>query len=105
MLRGREEGRESFFLVLLVCGYLFSKFSWAQLILGLNFPSSVYYRASFVYRYCLNLILLLNILFSPFMEKSFAGYNNLDWPLVSYSLLDISSVPLLLLMSLVRSQM
>ena len=44
-----------------------------------NFSSSIFCRAGFVDRYCLNLVLSLSILFYPSMViKSFAGYSSLD---------------------------
>ena len=46
--------------------------------LGWDFPSSALCKFGFVDRYCLNLILSWNILFSPSMViQSFAGYNSL----------------------------
>jgi len=47
---------------------------------------SIYYsfRAGFIERYCINLVLSWNILVSPsILIKSFAGYSNLGWHLCS----------------------
>ena len=54
-------------------------FLWMQLaFLGWSFTSSTFCRAGFVVRYCLNLFLSCNILFSPSMViESFAGYSSL----------------------------
>ena len=44
------------------------------------FPSRILCKAGLVDRYCLNLVLSSNILFSPCMLiKSFAGYSSLGW--------------------------
>jgi hypothetical protein len=49
---------------------------------GLGFPSSTFCSAGFVDRYCLNLVLLWNILFSPFIViENFADYSSLGWHL------------------------
>ncbi|KAL6088245.1 hypothetical protein STEG23_035079 [Scotinomys teguina] len=42
-------------------------FDLADLSIGWNFPSSVFCRAGFVDKYCLNLVLSWNILFTPSM--------------------------------------
>jgi hypothetical protein len=48
------------------------------------FPSIILCRAGFVERYCVNLLLSWNILFSPSMViESFAGYSSLGWHLSS----------------------
>lgn len=45
----------------------------------LVFPSAIFYRARLVDRYCLNLVLSWNILFSPStLIDTFAGYSSLD---------------------------
>jgi hypothetical protein len=53
-----------------------------------NFSSSIFYRAGFVDRYCLNLVLSWNILFSPsIVTEHFVGYSSLERHL--WSLRDI----------------
>ena len=48
--------------------------------LGWSFPYSILYRAGFVARYWLNLILSWNILFCPSMViENFVGYISLGW--------------------------
>ena len=56
-----------------------------QLIsLGWSIPSIVFYKARLVDRYCLNLVLSWNILFTLSMAtKIFAVYCSLDWHLWS----------------------
>ena len=45
-----------------------------------SFPSRILCRAGLVDRYCLNLVLSWNILFSPSMLiESFSGYSILGW--------------------------
>lgn len=65
---------------LLVWYYLFSVFSWVYLIFpGLNFPSITFCRTRFVDRFCLNLVLSWDVLFSPsIVTESFAEYSSLD---------------------------
>ena len=53
-------------------------FVGALAFIGWSFPSSTLCGTGFVNRYCLNLVLLCNILFSSSMViESFAGYNSL----------------------------
>ena len=48
------------------------------------FPPIIPCRAGFVERYCVNLVLLWNILVSPsILIESFAGYSSLGWNLCS----------------------
>lgn len=59
-----------------------------------SFPSSIFCRAWFVHRYCLNLVLSWNIFFFPSMEiESVAGYSNLDWHLCSHRVCKTSAGP------------
>jgi hypothetical protein len=64
--------------------YLFPAFLWLYFAsLGWNFLFIIFYRAGFVDRYCLNIVLSWNIIFSPCMViKSFAGHS-LGWHLWS----------------------
>ena len=56
-------------------------FLWVQpTSLSWSFPSGTFYRAVFVSRYCLNLVLSWNILFSPSMVvERFVGHSSLVW--------------------------
>jgi hypothetical protein len=73
-------------------GFVLRKFiSWFFLdvvfILLLNFPPIILCRACMVEIYGLNLVLLWNILVSPFIViESFARYNSLRWHLYSLML-------------------
>ena len=51
--------------------------------IGLQFSSSIFCKAGFLDRYCLNLDFSWNILFSPskVIDESFAGYSSLGWNL------------------------
>ena len=66
---------------LLVWDYLLSVFSGVCLVsLAWIVPSNAFCRAGFVDRYCLNLVLSWNVLFTPSMLiESFAGYISLGW--------------------------
>jgi hypothetical protein len=59
----------------------FLAFSWVQFpSLCCTFPSNILYRAGFMERYCLNLVLSWNTLVSPStVIVSFFGYSSLDW--------------------------
>jgi hypothetical protein len=59
-----------------VYGYLFPMFPWVYLAsFNWSFPSSVFCRARFVDRYCLNLDMSQNIVFSHSkLTQCFAGY-------------------------------
>ena len=61
-----------------------------------HFSSIIFCRAGFVERYCVNLVLSWNILFSPSMViDGFAGYSSLGWHLSSLSICMTSSQDLL----------
>ena len=62
-----------------VCWYEVIYCLWVQLAsLGWSFPSTTFCGTGFVDRYCLNLDLSQNILFSPSMViENFAGYSSL----------------------------
>lgn len=91
---------------LLVWNYLILVFSWVGLSsLGWSFPSSTFCRVAFVNRYCLNLILLWNVLFSSYtILESFARYGSLPWHLWSFTLCRTSVKVLWSLESPMRSQ-
>ena len=56
---------------------LFPSFCW-------YFPSNILCTAGFVEKYCVNLVLSWNILFSPYtVIESFTGYSSLVWHLCS----------------------
>ncbi|KAL6043871.1 hypothetical protein STEG23_011827 [Scotinomys teguina] len=63
-------------------------FDLADLSIGWNFPSSVFCRAGFVDRCCLNLVLSWNVLFTPSLVRPFHGVPDfLD--ILCYDLLDL----------------
>ena len=78
-------------LFLCLCGFLILGLlkkdyflAFPRVIFPPCFPSIILCRAGFVDRYCVNLVLSWNILFSPSMIiESFAGYSSLGWHLYS----------------------
>ena len=72
--------------VVFVWNYLYPVFSWMQLSsLGWSFPSAIFCRGRFMHRYCLNLDLPLDVLFSPSMViESFSGYSSLGWHVLTF---------------------
>ncbi|KAL6091026.1 hypothetical protein STEG23_028414 [Scotinomys teguina] len=70
-------------------------FDLVDLSIGWNLPSSAFYKAEFVDRYCLNLVLSWDVLFTPsMMIESFAGLglfmvSQISWTFCFMTFLDL----------------
>ena len=71
--------------------YLWDFFGVQLASLSWIFPSSTFCKSGFVNRYCSNLVLSWNILFSPLVViESFSGYSSLGLHLGSFIVCSIS---------------